>query len=77
FNANSQSSMRLGLNNANIYLGQVDARTQLNQLILKNFNFNFVGKGAMLIDPNRGLVLQTNTGSNTAAVGQTPNSTYG
>ncbi len=25
----------------------------------------------MLIDPNRGLVLQTNTGSNTAAVGQT------
>lgn len=77
FNANSQSSMRLGLNNANIYLGQVDARTQLNQLILKNFNFNFVGKGAMLIDPNRGLVLQTNTGSNIAAVGQTPNSTYG
>ncbi|ETR95942.1 DUF6160 family protein [Acinetobacter lactucae] len=77
FNANSQSSMTLGINNANIYLGQVDARSQLNQLILRNFNFNFVGKGAMLIDPTRGLVLQTNTGTNVASVGQTPNSTYG
>ena len=77
FNANSQSSMTLGINNANIYLGQVDARSQLNQLILRNFNFNFVGKGAMLIDPTRGVVLQTNTGTNVASVGQTPNSTYG
>lgn len=77
FNANSQSSMTLGINNANIYLGQLDARSQLNQLILRNFNFNFVGKGAMLIDPTRGLVLQTNTGTNVASVGQTPNSTYG
>ena len=69
--------MTLGINNANIYLGQLDARSQLNQLILRNFNFNFVGKGAMLIDPIRGLVLQTNTGTNVAGVGQTPNSTYG
>lgn len=62
FSPNSQSSMTLGLNNANIYLGQLDARSQLNQLILKNFNFNFVGKGVMFIDPTRGIVLQTNTG---------------
>ena len=77
FNANSQSSITFGLNNANIYLGQLDARNQLNQLILRNFNFNFAGKGAMVIDPVRGLVLQTNTGSNIAGTTQTPNSTYG
>ena len=49
FTPNSQSNMTLGINNANIYLGQLDARSQLNQLILKNFNFNFVGKVSCLL----------------------------
>lgn len=65
FSKDSQSSLLLGLKNANIYLGQTDVNGTLNQLILKNFNFNFLGKGVMFVDPVEGFKVQTN------AVGQT------
>ena len=68
FSKTSQSSLLLGLKNANIYLGQtakMSAGDQLNQLILKNLNFNFLGKGVMFVDPVEGFKVQTN------AVGQT------
>lgn len=61
FSKESLSEMAFGLKNANIYLGQTDVTGQLNQLILKNFNFNFSGRGAYFVDSNEGLRLQTNT----------------
>ncbi len=64
FNPNDQASIHLGLQNLNIYTGlkpSVAATTQ-NQLILKNFNFNFDGKGVMYVDANKGLLLETSTG---------------
>lgn len=72
-----QAEMTLGIQNANIYLGQKTALNQLNQLILKNFNFNFKGKGFIFVDPAEGLKLQTNQGTNVATVNQAPNTTYG
>ena len=60
FSKDSQSSLLLGLKNANIYLGQTDVNGTLNQLILKNFNFNFLGKGVMFVDPVEGFKVQTN-----------------
>lgn len=49
------------MKNANIYLGQKDVSNELNQLILKNFNFNFLGKGVMFVDAIGGFKLQTNS----------------
>ena len=60
FSKTTQASLELGLKNANIYLGQTDVTGQLNQLILKNFNFNFFGKGVMFVDATDGFKLQTN-----------------
>lgn len=90
FNNSSQSILNLGINSANIFLGLVspDNAAWNNQLILKNFNFNFTGKGAMFIDDKAGIRLQTNVGdmsinSSTgkpityASTTQTPDSTYG
>ncbi|AXQ23280.1 heme utilization protein [Acinetobacter wuhouensis] len=57
------AELNLGLQNANIYLGQVSASGQLNQLILKNFNFNFKGQGFIFVDPIEGFKLQTNSGT--------------
>lgn len=73
----NQLDMTLGLQNANIYLGQTSAANQLNQLILKNFNFNFKGKGFAFVDAVEGFKLQTNLGANTAGNSATPNTTYG
>ena len=82
FSKTSQSSLNLGLKNANIYLGQTDVNSQLNQLILKNMNFNFLGKGVMFVDPVEGFKIQTNAfntdgSENTASLSQAPNATYG
>ena len=61
FNKNDQASLHLGLQNLNIYTGLklAPAATTQNQLILKNFNFNFDGKDVMYIDPTKGLMLET------------------
>lgn len=81
FSKNSQTSLELGLKNATVYLGQTSS-SQLNQLILKNFNFNFLGKGVMFVDAVEGIKLQTNnallsSGAANASLTQTPNSDYG
>lgn len=84
FSEDSQSQLILGLNSANIFLGQqkFGSATLNNQLILKNLNFNFVGLGAMFVTEAGGLRLQTNIGSAVAnsatdASGTRPNATYG
>lgn len=78
FNSNSQSSLQLGLQNINLYTGLgTGTANQFNQLILKNFNFNFLGKGAMYVDATKGLILQTNLGSASASKLTSPNTTYG
>ncbi|MDF2416976.1 heme utilization protein [Acinetobacter beijerinckii] len=78
FSKTSQSSLVLGLKNANIYLGQVDVNNQLNQLILKNFNFNFLGKGVMYVDDKEGIRIQTNAvGTPNALTSNRPSSTLG
>ena len=61
FSKDKQATLDLGLKNANIYLGQKDVSNELNQLILKNFNFNFLGKGVMFVDAIGGFRLQTNS----------------
>lgn len=64
FSKENLSEMAMGIKNANIYLGQTDVKNQLNQLVLKNLNFNFVGRGALFVDAVEGLRLQTNTRTN-------------
>lgn len=76
FSKESQSTLLLGLKNANIYLGQtakMSAGDQLNQLILKNFNFNFLGKGVMFVDPVEGFKVQTNAVGQSATLEYLPN----
>lgn len=81
FNKANLSELALGLKNANIYLGQTSADTKLNQLILKNYNFNFLGRGAIFVDSAEGLRLQTNTRKgaidNVASLTSTPNENLG
>lgn len=81
FNKDSLSEMAVGIKNANIYLGQTDAQSKLNQLILRNFNFNFSGRGAMFVDSIEGLRLQTNTRSgttdNVASISSAPSDNLG
>lgn len=81
FSKENLSEIALGIKNANIYLGQTDARNQLNQLVLNNFNFNFKARGAMFVDEVEGLRMQSNTrtGStdNVAGMSSTPNDNLG
>ncbi|MCY6411765.1 hypothetical protein QTA56_06375 [Acinetobacter sp. VNH17] len=85
FDPNSQSDLRLSLQNLNMYIGLSNNVTNYyNQLILKNFNFNFLGKGVMYVDPTKGLMLQTNSVKDVngvdvspASLNQTPNDTHG
>lgn len=61
FSENAEAELLIGLRDLNIYLGQketANATTQ-NQLIMKNFNFNFFGKGNLFVDDAGGLVLRT------------------
>ena len=76
FSQSSQAELVLGLKNANIYLGQTSINNQLNQLILKNLNFNFKGNGFVFVDETGGLKLQTNSLAN-ANLTQSPNDQYG
>ncbi len=83
FNKNDQASLHLGLQNLNIYTGLklAPAATTQNQLILKNFNFNFDGKIVMYIDPAKGLMLETradvSTGVGKADRLTAPSTTHG
>lgn len=78
FSKTGQSTLKLGINNANVYLGQTDVNDELNQLILKNLNFNFLGKGVMFIDAVEGFKLQTNAdGVSKAGLATAPSSTHG
>ena len=56
FNQNSSAELTLALRNLNIYITQADAAVR-NQLILKDFNFNFFGKGAIWVDGVNGFQL--------------------
>lgn len=81
FSKENLSEIALGIKNANIYLGQTDVNSKLNQLILKNFNFNFSGRGAIFVDSAEGLRLQTNTRAgttdNVASITSTPSDSLG
>ncbi|GAA5015367.1 hypothetical protein GCM10023206_26380 [Acinetobacter puyangensis] len=61
FNSTSPVELELGLKNINIYLGQENfsVANTLNQLVLRNFNFNFKGRGTMEIDAIKGLYIAT------------------
>lgn len=63
FSTSGTAEFTLDFKNTNIYLGQsvFGSATNLNQLILKNFNFNFDGKGQMYVDAAKGLYLTTGT----------------
>lgn len=80
FNQNEQADVSLGLVNNNIYISHASpAGSNLNnQLILKDFNFNFAAKGSIFITDKGGLKLQTNVGSALpASLTQTPGKIYG
>lgn len=84
FNKDAQAELTLGLKNINIYTGLApttianDASLGIyNQLILKNTNFNFAGKGIAYIDPVEGFVIKTNVGNVNASTTSTPSSTLG
>ncbi|ENX34479.1 hypothetical protein F889_01761 [Acinetobacter colistiniresistens] len=93
FSKDGQSELVFSSRNANIYLGQKTGPSTsqiLNQLILKNFNFNFAAKGVMYIDGTDGFIVRTNAanapnavinynadGSVNTATSTKPNSTYG
>ena len=81
FSRDNLSEMAMGIKNANIYLGQTDVKNQLNKLVLKNFNFNFVGRGAIFVDAVEGLRLQSNTrtgnSDNVATLSSTPSESLG
>ncbi len=71
FSKDGQSELTFASKNASIYLGQTTglAPSQtLNQLILKNFNFNFFAKGVMYVDGTEGFIVRTNGASASDAV---------
>lgn len=59
FNANTPATLGFGLKNSHIFY-TLDTGSSFNQLILKDFNFNFAGNGYLYLDPSDGLVLSTN-----------------
>lgn len=64
FSPTSISSAEISLRRVNIFLSQMEdsslpLSTKINQLILKDFNFNFKGEGYMYVDAAKGLVLET------------------
>ncbi len=83
FNKNDQASLHLGLQNFNIYTGLklAPAATTQNQLILKNFNFNFDAAGVMHIDATRGFMIETSAdvslGVGKATKATSPSTTHG
>ena len=67
FNGGSPVSLGFGLKNANLFYTLNNA-TEYNQLIFKDFNFNFAGNGYLYIDPAEGLVLSTNKKNETSNI---------
>lgn len=61
FNKNSLADLTISLRNINLYLSQIASGGIKNQLILKDFNFNFDGKGYAWISDVGGLILETRT----------------
>ncbi|WP_111859936.1 DUF6160 family protein [Acinetobacter sp. CFCC 10889] len=59
FNGGSPATLGFGLKNANLFY-TLNNGGKYNQFILKDFNFNFSGKGYLYLDPAEGLVLSTN-----------------
>ena len=64
FSPTSLSSAEISLRRVNIFLSQMEdsslpLSTKINQLILKDFNFNFKGEGYMYVDAAKGLILET------------------
>lgn len=83
FNKDDQAHLSLGIKNINLYAGlkMTPASTTQNQLILKNFNFNFTGKGVFYVDATKGLMLETRSGIASGATKATktdaPDSVHG
>ncbi len=92
FNKNAMAELTLGLKNINIYAGlkaaseeragvtTTPASNTYNQLIFKDTNFNFLGKGVAYIDQEQGFMLSTNVGGLGAAKAsktQAPNTQFG
>lgn len=69
FSPTSLSSAEISLKRVNIFLTQLQSAGVQNQLIFKDFNFNFKGQGYMYVDPIKGLVLSTEPGSGTGTSG--------
>ena len=68
FNKNSPAYLEFGLQNANLFHTVLND-AKYNQLIVKDFNFNFKGTGYLYVDATKGIMLSTNasgasTGSN-------------
>ncbi|TEU24775.1 DUF6160 family protein [Alkanindiges illinoisensis] len=59
FSETGQAELTLGLRNINVYLGQQQSPSITNQLIMRNFNFNFFGQGNMFVSDTGGLRFQT------------------
>lgn len=72
FNKNALMNVDLGLKNLNFYLTQQAAGAINNQLVVRNFNFNFTGKGYIYVGDNTesnpsyrdALVLETRDAAN-------------
>jgi hypothetical protein len=69
FSPTSLSSAEISLKRVNIFLTQLQRAGLQNQLIFKDFNFNFKGQGYMYVDPIKGLVLSTEPSSGTGTSG--------
>ncbi len=61
FSPTSLSSAEISLKRVNIFLTQLQRAGLQNQLIFKDFNFNFKGQGYMYVDPTAGLIIKTGT----------------
>ena len=61
FSPTSLSSAEISLKRVNIFLTQLQSAGLQNQLIFKDFNFNFKGQGYMYVDPTVGLIIKTGT----------------
>jgi hypothetical protein len=72
FNKNGLANVELGIKNLNIYFTQKDSGGVNNQFIVKDFNFNFAGKGYIFVGDNTetnpsyrdALVLETRDAAN-------------
>lgn len=92
FNKDAMAELTLGIKNINVYAGLKAASekrngvvtaaepNRYNQLVFKDTNFNFLGKGVAYIDAKQGFVLSTNVGGLSApkaSKDQVPNAQYG